>query len=1514
MYCSQQVVRQFDILFSSMQMITLARASLVLAKTNATIGCRLAVIGVLLAYAPAVAQTPTPTPSSGFFSGGGEVSTGRSSQSIALGDVDKDGDLDLATADYGGNTVSIRLNAGGGNFLAGPTLSGADMPTGIILADLDGDGDLDFATSNNTPVGITVGLNQGNTTFTTRVNPVNNAHTYSIAAGDLDKDGDIDLVVGGVESLTAYVLRNNGQGSFTRSATVALNTPSSNGNEVVSLGDVDGDGDLDLLAVSSGSTVSISFNIGAGTFVTSAQGVPLTGSLSSVTLGDVDGDGDQDLLAANGNSTSGNLVSVRLNNGAGRFSDGQDVVVGSMPTRVAVGDVDGDGDLDFVSANSSSNTATVCLNNGSGGFFYANKQQVSVGSVPLDVALGDLDGDGDLDLATANDGTASVRLNQNQALPRPTITSLSATTSAVGSSLTITGIDFLNVKEVSFNGVVVPAAELVPNSLTQLTVAVPVGATTGAVVVTTAAGASNGVLLTISPSTQVTAVLPTRNAPAAVRNTPVAITFDQPLSTAGTTLGSLKVFSEQEGKKAGNTTVNGNTLTFTPATPFQPGILVQATVSNSAQSTTGSVVRPHVFQFTTATSPASGVFGGGTDVSVTGSVQDILAGDVDGDGDIDMVAANNTTPATMSVRLNNGTGGFTAGQEVSVASAYRGTLGDVDGDGDLDLLSGSIRGTVSVRLNNGNGTFSNTGQAVAINGYGSIVALGDVDADGDLDLLSDDGVHFNDGTGTFSGLSNSTGNLGDVTLGDVDNDGDLDIVSTKGAQVSTVTVQLNNGVGGFTTSQVLDPGMSGAFQSVLGDVDKDGDLDIITAASYSNTLKLRLNNGNGTFGNSQEVAVGNNPVEIKLSDLDGDGDLDLLVANSNRAVSVRINNGAGGFSTGQDVSFTAPLSSLAVGDVNGDGAPDLLAGNTTAFLQAGRVSVRLNQPTTLPLTVTALTPVRNGVAVPLTGPLSLSFSQLLSNSASTQNALKVFSAQRGGKKASTATVTGNTLSITPSAPFKPGETVFATLTTGVQNSSGQNLAAGQVYQFTAATSQAPGYFYGTTDVAAGASTAGVVVAGVVPGDVDGDGDLDLVSTTGVQLNNGAGRFVAGATLSIAGTARALTLGDVDADGDLDVVVATNTGVGIVEVRLNNGQGNFSGTQRVSVGSDPSAIALADVDADGDLDLLTANYSSNTVSVRLNNGTGLFSGNSEVTVGAQPVSLALGDVDNDGDLDLLTPSFSGTTVSVRLNSGTGTFSGNQEVAVGFNPHSVSIADLDGDGDLDLVTANYNNYGPTMTSAYSSSVGVRLNDGAGSFSGTRNLPVRRGAVSVVLADVEGEGYADIIVASENDYDTDSGTVSVVLNISRTNSFYTRQELVVGRGVGSVAAGDLDGDGDLDIISGNGADGTASVRINRLPSEGGAAVLRTATSASPSALSLYPNPSTGRFTLSYMATQTQAATLTLTDRLGRVVQQQRLTLQVGENTVLLEAPASAAGFYQLTLRTTDGRAHQQKLAIQP
>ena len=339
-------------------------------------------------------------------------------------------------------------------------------------------------------------------------------------------------------------------------------------------------------------------------------------------------------------------------------------------------------------------------------------------------------------------------------------------------------------------------------------------------------------------------------------------------------------------------------------------------------------------------------------------------------------------------------------------------------------------------------------------------------------------------------------------------------------------------------------------------------------------------------------------------------------------------------------------------------------------------------------TITSLSPARNALSADRSTNVAVTASAGLNSS----NAIKVFSPQAGGNKAGNATANGNTLSFNPTADFKPGETVFTTVT------AASGLTKHHVFQFTTAAASASGTFTGSIEMEVGDTPTSVAAA-----DVDGDGDLDILAanagsnSVSVRINNGSGSFGGGYNVAVDAVPYSVAAADVDGDGDLDILAA-NSNSNSVSVRINNGSGSFSGGSNVAVGSSPTSVAAADVDGDGDLDILAANAGSNTVSVRMNNGSGSFGGGSNLPVESQPTSVAAADV--DGDLDILAANSNSNSVSVRINNGSGSFGGGSNVAVDAVPYSVAAADVDGDGDLDILAAN----------AYSNSVSVRLNQAA------------------------------------------------------------------------------------------------------------------------------------------------------------------------------------------------------------
>jgi hypothetical protein len=289
--------------------------------------------------------------------------------SLAAGDFDGDGDLDFTgsnTRDYG---LFLYTNNGKGHFTDKgrvENLPGTIFKGGVSLAagDFDGDGDLDLIGSNTRDYGVFLYANNGRGEFTDKGRVENLPGTtfeggVSLAVGDFDGDGDLDFIGSNTRDYGVFLYTNNGRGEFTDKGRVE-NLPGTTFEGGVSLaaGDFDGDGDPDFIGSNTRDYgVFLYTNNGKGQFtdkgrVENLPGTTFKGGVS-LAAGDFDDDGDLDFIGSN---TRDYGVFLYLNNGKGQFTDKGRIE--NLPgttfeggVSLAVGDFDGDGDLDFIGSN-----------------------------------------------------------------------------------------------------------------------------------------------------------------------------------------------------------------------------------------------------------------------------------------------------------------------------------------------------------------------------------------------------------------------------------------------------------------------------------------------------------------------------------------------------------------------------------------------------------------------------------------------------------------------------------------------------------------------------------------------------------------------------------------------------------------------------------------------------------------------------------------------------------------------------------------------------------------------------------------------------------------------------------------------------------------------------------------------------------------------------------------------------------------------------------------------------------
>jgi len=482
---------------------------------------------------------------------------------------------------------------------------------------------------------------------------------------------------------------------------------------------------------------------------------------------------------------------------------------------------------------------------------------------------------------------------------------------------------------------------------------------------------STTVSIVIQP-TSVQSVNPAADSRNAAVNTNVTATFDGNIDNSTVTDQTFVVHSTLTGQLlSGNGDItslgSGDTATITldPANDFHAGEIIQVTATSGLLDTPGGDgVAPYVWQFRTGTVQSTGVFASTGQNIGAFSTYDVEFGDLDGDGDLDMVLV--PFLGFTQVFVNDGSGTFTNSLQNLGGNVQKSglALGDIDGDGDLDIWEAAVNTGDRILLNDGSGVFSDSGQSLNAS-LESNVALGDLDGDGDLDAFisgsgtSPNKVWINQGgtqagtIGTFSDSGQSFGNFNDqdVALADIDGDGDFDAITSA---YGGANVYRNDGSGTFSTEPRVGGG--NGLGIAVGDVDGDGDVDLFVSRNGASN-KLFLNDGAGSFSDSGQ-SFGSGGRQASLGDVDGDGDLDLAIAH-NGSNKLWLNQGGaqggtlGNFSdSGQTIGSGGTLG-IELADLDGDGDLDLYEGNYLSA--ADHVYLNLNPETEITLSSGMLT-------------------------------------------------------------------------------------------------------------------------------------------------------------------------------------------------------------------------------------------------------------------------------------------------------------------------------------------------------------------------------------------------------------------------------------------------------------------------------------------------------------------------------------------------------------------------------
>ena len=342
------------------------------------------------------------------------------------------------------------------------------------------------------------------------------------------------------------------------------------------------------------------------------------------------------------------------------------------------------------------------------------------------------------------------------------------------------------------------------------------------------------------------------------------------------------------------------------------------------------------------------------------------------------------------------------------------------------------------------------------------------------------------------------------------------------------------------------------------------------------------------------------------------------------------------------------------------------------------------------------------------------------------------------------------------------------------------------------------------------------------GDMNNDRKPDLVlaypRARSITVLEGKGNGQFGAALSnttVAEPPDEMAAGDFNGDGKLDVAVTTHDSYGVM-LLTGDGKGGLTVAPAspfvMKLGQHPHThgLAVADVNRDNKLDLITCNNADNDISVAFGDGRGNFTrAPQSFPVGPSPYPFAAGDVNNDGYLDIVaTASATGPkrreqlplsrALTLLLSDGKGGFSPRQLPIRTGEPWFAAIADLNRDGKADIVATHHE----------LSALTVMIGDGRGGFTEAVGSPFDFGVslFQPIIADVDRDATMDIVATSGD-------TLRVLLSDGR-GGFKPAASMPVGPGAWRITAGDLNGDGAVDIVTGNSESNTLSVLLGKRP----------------------------------------------------------------------------------------------------